>query len=128
VSLYHHDIIHCIIGRGIEAYDEAFVVGMTMGSVKTLKDYEIKLYKFVSRHFFPGIYNFSQENLRYFDMGIAMARSMQDIKPLNAFDPDDMLFKTMKEIRSELGIEMTKVNQVMFPERGPDGLTKHAGR
>jgi hypothetical protein len=117
VSLYHHDLIHCILGRGIESYDEAFVIGMTMGSVRTLKNYEIRLYKFVSRRLFPGIYNFSYEDLVYFDMGIALARSMTDIKPLDAFHPDEILYMTMREIRSELGIEMEKVNQVIFPEK-----------
>jgi hypothetical protein len=120
VSLYHHDIIHCILGRGIAGYDEAFVIGMTMGSVKKLKKFEVSLYKFIGRHLFPGIYNFSYEDLLYFDAGVALAKSMADIKPLDSFNPKDMLHKTMKQVRHELGIDMTKVMAIKFPDTAPN--------
>lgn len=120
VSLYHHDLIHCILGRGIAQSDEAFVIGMTMGSVKSLKKCEIMLYKFVSQYFFPGIYKFTEADIVFFDQGIELARSMPGIKPLNKFNPGDMMDKPLWLIRTELGIEAEKLVYTAFPqERAP---------
>ena len=36
VSLYNHDCIHLLLGRGLRVKDEAFVIGFTMGSTKKM--------------------------------------------------------------------------------------------
>ena len=36
VSLYNHDCIHLLLGRGLRVKDEAFVIGFTMGSTKKI--------------------------------------------------------------------------------------------
>ena len=34
ISLYNHDCIHLLLGRGLRVKDEVFVIGFTMGRTK----------------------------------------------------------------------------------------------
>ena len=46
-----HDYLHIILGRGILAKDEAFVIGFTMGSSNRVTSTEENLYSFFAKYF-----------------------------------------------------------------------------
>ena len=61
VSLYNHDCIHLLLGRGLRVKDEAFVIGYTMGSTKKMRRWRRNLYMFCAKYLFPEGYKFGEE-------------------------------------------------------------------
>ena len=59
VDLQTHDYIHILLGRGLLADDEAFVIGFTMGSTNRVTTLEENLYALISRYFYPKVYQFN---------------------------------------------------------------------
>jgi hypothetical protein len=66
VDLKTHDYIHALLGRGLLAKDEAFIVGFTMGSTRRLGATEERLFSLVAKHLYPGIFRFDKEDVRVF--------------------------------------------------------------
>ncbi len=70
VSLYNHDCIHLLLGRGLQVKDEAFVIGYTMGSTKKMRRWRRNLYMFCAKYLFPEGYKFCEEERFVFNMGV----------------------------------------------------------
>ena len=70
VSLYNHDCIHLLLGRGLRVKDEAFVIGFTMGSTKKMWRWRRNLYMFCAKYLFPKGYKFGEEERFIFNMGV----------------------------------------------------------
>ena len=70
VSLYNHDCIHLLLGRGLRVKDEAFVIGFTMGSTKKMWRWRRNLYMFCAKYLFPEGYRFGEEERFVFNMGV----------------------------------------------------------
>ena len=104
VDLKTHDYIHPLLGRGLLAKDEAFVVGFTMGSTHKLGAAEEKLFTLVAQHLYPGIYRFSAEDVRVFRDAVRLALT-SDCLALNTVDYQPYLDRTLADIRRALGIE-----------------------
>lgn len=104
VDLKTHDYIHPLLGRGLLAKDEAFVVGFTMGSTHQLGATEEKLFTLVAQHLYPGIYRFSEADVRVFRDAVRLA-VISDCRALNKVDYQPYLDRTLAGIRRELGIE-----------------------
>ena len=104
VDLKTHDYIHPLLGRGLLAKDEAFVVGFTMGSTHRLGAAEEKLFTLVAQHLYPGIYRFSEEDVRVFRDAVRLA-FLSDCRALNKVDYQPYLDRTLADIRRELGVE-----------------------
>src|SRR3954447_21380778 len=73
VDLKTHDYIHALLGRGLLAKDEAFVIGFTMGSTQRLSATEERLFRLVAEHLYPGIYRFTEEDVRVFRDAVRLA-------------------------------------------------------
>ena len=88
VSLYNHDCIHLLLGRGLRVKDEAFVIGYTMGSTKKMWRWRKNLYMFCAKYLFPDGYSFGEEERFVFNMGVMAGinsptdLSKQDFKEL----------------------------------------------
>ena len=104
VDLKTHDYIHPLLGRGLLAKDEAFVVGFTMGSTHDLGAAEEKLFTLVAQYLYPGIFRFSEEDVRVFRDAVRLA-VISDCKALNTVDYQPYLDCSLVEIRHALGIE-----------------------
>ena len=104
VDLKTHDYIHCILGRGLLAKDEAFVIGFTMGSTNRLSATEEKLFALVAERLYPGIYRFSREDVRVFRDAVRLA-FVSDTPALNQIDYGRYLDRTLGDIRRELRID-----------------------
>lgn len=104
VDLKTHDYIHCILGRGLLAKDEAFVIGFTMGSTNRLSATEEKLFALVAERLYPGIYRFSREDVRVFRDAVRLA-FLSDTPALNQIDYSRHLDRTLGDLRRELRID-----------------------
>jgi hypothetical protein len=80
------------------------VVGFTMGSTHRLGAAEEKLFTLVAQHLYPGIYRFSEEDVRVFRDAVRLA-FLSDCRPLNEVDYQPYLDHSLDDIRRELGIE-----------------------
>ena len=48
INLYNHDCLHILLALGISLFDEAFVVGFTMGSDLKTNRFHVAVFKFLS--------------------------------------------------------------------------------
>lgn len=104
VDLDSHDCIHLLLGRGLLARDEAFVVGFTMGSTQKLGGAEERLFTLVARHLYPGIYRFSEDDVRIF----RDARRLAEIcgcRPLDQVNYAALMDWPLADLRRKLQIE-----------------------
>lgn len=104
VDLATHDHIHALLGRGLLAKDEAFVIGFTMGSTHRLGATEEKLFTLVAERLYPGIYRFDKEDVRIFRDSARLAL-VSDCVPLDRVDYRRYLDLPLAEIRDALGVD-----------------------
>lgn len=104
VDLKTHDYIHPLLGRGLLAKDEAFVVGFTMGSTHDLGAAEEKLFTLIAQYLYPGIFRFSDDDVRVFRDAVRLA-VISDCQALNKVDYQPYLDFSLADIRRALGID-----------------------
>jgi hypothetical protein len=104
VSLFNHDCIHVMLGRGLLLKDEAFVIGYTMGSTKGMRRWRRNLFMFMSKYFYPKAYKFGEEERFVFNIGV-MAGSLcpTDLSQINF---KKYLNKQTGTMRKELKIDV----------------------
>ena len=119
-NLKQHDDIHIVLGRGLLAKDEAFVLGFTMGSTHHFNLVEQNLYGLFSQFLYPKAYRFDQEDFFVFKQAVHLAKISQ-CQPLPTFNFDQLAEKTLFEIRQQLAIEVDlleayyRIEQRRFP-------------
>ena len=74
-ALNDHDYVHIILDKGQANDDEAFVIGFTMGNDDRTKEWEVKLFKFVSSKLYPKKERFTKEQLKIFNRGFEYGQS-----------------------------------------------------
>jgi hypothetical protein len=94
-----------VLGRGLLAKDEAFVVGFTMGSTQRLSATEERLFALVAEHLYPGIYRFTEEDVRVFRDAVRLA-FVSEAPPLNHVDYRSYFDRPLGDIRRELRLEI----------------------
>ncbi len=104
VDLKTHDYIHAVLGRGLLAKDEAFVIGFTMGSTNRLTATEEKLFTLVAERLYPGIFRFSREDVRVFRDAVRLA-FICETPALNQIDYEQHMDVPLGTIRRELRID-----------------------
>lgn len=116
VDLDAHDCIHLLLGRGLRAKDEAFVVGFTMGSTQKIGGAEERLFTLVARHLYPGIYRFTEDDVHIF----RDARRLAEIcgcRPLDVVDYGALMDRPLADLRRDLGIEAELLRAYYAMER-----------
>ncbi len=104
VDLKTHDYIHLILGRGLCAKDEAFVIGFTMGSTNRLSATEESLFTLVAQFLYPGIYRFTDEDVKVFKDGVRLAFVSEPLA-LNKIDYAPLMDRRLAVIRRTLRID-----------------------
>jgi hypothetical protein len=104
IDLYGHDCLHILLDRGLSLYDEAFVVGFTMGTDDQTNWIHLAILKFVSSRFYPQKYRFDQEHLKVFDLGVAYGKTIK-IRNLNQVDFNCYRNQSIEGVRHQLGID-----------------------
>jgi hypothetical protein len=104
VTLATHDHIHALLGRGLLAKDEAFVVGFTMGSTHRLGATEEKIFEMIAEHLYPGIFRFSEEDVHIFREAVRLA-FIADVAALDRVDYERHLDAPLATTRAALGVD-----------------------
>ena len=115
-DLATHDRINVVLGRGLLAQDEAFVIGFTMGTTKAVSRLERWFFKCAVSHLYPDPYRIPWPILAAYDLGLEAGRRMgaQDI---NLALGDDMLNQPLGEVRRMAGIDTCRLREFYARER-----------
>ena len=116
ISLMRHDCIHILLGRGLRPQDEAFVIGFTMGASKRVKNWQYRVFKWATKHFYPKPWNWTEQDLIAFDLGFAKGEEAA-AENLEFFPFERFMDLTIAELRSRLGINAQKLYAVYRKER-----------
>lgn len=116
VALETHDYIHALLGRGLLAKDEAFVIGFTMGSTRRLGAAEERLFALIAKRLYPGMYRFDGEDVRIFRDAVRLAQ-ISGSAALDRVPYARHLDKPLGAIRTELGIDVTLLAAYFAVER-----------
>ncbi|AKG24728.1 hypothetical protein IJ00_18565 [Calothrix sp. 336/3] len=112
IDLYRHDCLHLLLDRDLSLYDEAFVLGFTMGNDVSCKWFHRSLFKLISTIFYPLKFRFKKVHLLAFDLGVWYGSKVKT-KNLNKFDFDSYKNQSLSKIRKELGIDIDTI-QVLW--------------
>lgn len=104
IDLYRHDCLHLLLDRKFSAYDEAFVVGFTMGNDTQINRFHLAFFKFVSFWFYPKVYRFNRSHLQVFDLGVAYGQAIS-VRDINQFDFRAYEERPLGDLQTALGIE-----------------------
>jgi len=115
ISLARHDAIHALLGRGLSNQDEAFVIGFTMGAAKIIKDWQFRVFRFVSSRCYPKSYRFAVQDLIAYDLGHALGER-GDAKDLHLVPFETLGGETLAALRAAWGIDVHALQAVYRAE------------
>ncbi|MCI4066215.1 Coq4 family protein [Micromonospora sp. R77] len=123
IDLRGHDCVHIVFGRGTTSADEAFVLGVTMGSTGRAAGWQRQVFALAARHLYRGPWRLSERDVLLFHLAVEFIRQ-QGVQPLNAVRWDDLWDEPLKKIRSSLGIRVPELLRFFETERllWPDSL------
>ena len=100
-----HDYLHIVLGRGLLAKDEAFVIGFTMGATDQVGRGEEFLYGIFAKYLYPKQYRFTDDDLRVFKDAVRLGFISDCVPTLCTTDFERFLDTPLDRIRETLGIE-----------------------
>lgn len=104
IDLFGHDCVHVLLGRGLLAQDEAFVIGFTMGTSKHLPHWQRNFFKFAAQKLYPKEYRFDDNDLKVFDLGVECGMK-SPCKEIYKVDFRPMLDWPLGKVRETVGID-----------------------
>lgn len=104
VSLIDHDVLHVLLGRGLQDQDEAFVIGFAMGTAKKPSPIQRRVLRFVLGRVYPEPYRIPGPLLPAFDLGFACGRETGN-KDLYKMKLDSFTGVSVRQAREECGID-----------------------
>ena len=110
LPLFEHDCIHVLCGRDKSLYDEAFVIGMTMGNDSKTGWIHILLFKAIACFLYPKQYRFHPEHLVAFDLGFNYGRRV--LKKFHDCDIKALLNRPIKQLRRSFGIDISELSML----------------
>lgn len=120
-NLEQHDYIHIVLGRGVHAIDEAFVLGFTAGSTNRVTSTEEKLYTFFAKHLFPKQYRFSEQEIHVYKDAVRLG-FISDCQPLDKIDFTQFKDLSIEKVREQIGLESSlleayyKIEKKRYPD------------
>jgi hypothetical protein len=105
ISLFNHDCLHVLLGRGFSNEDEAFVVAFTMGNDQATAWYHVTIFKLISLYFYPIKYRFSWDQMKSFEQGYRLGE-LSAIKNLNSRNIWIYANETVAHVRQLLLIDI----------------------
>ncbi len=110
IHLADHDVLHVLLGRGLQDQDEAFVLGFAMGTAKKISRFQYHVFKWVMVHLYPEPYRIPSFLLPAFDIGvrcgIQTGRKNLYREPLK-----DLKNLSVREAREHCGIDVSILRQ-----------------
>lgn len=122
VTLFDHDCIHIVLGRGLLPQDEAFVLGFTMGTSEACPAWQPSFFRFCARRLYQAPYRFSAEDSQVFDFAVRVARRTK-AAALDRVNFRAWMSRPLREIRAELRVDGHALQSIYAAERArwPDG-------
>jgi hypothetical protein len=111
INLHGHDCIHLLLNRGISNFDEAFVVGFTMGNCSRVKDKHLQIFKVLSKVIYPRPYRFTAWHLLVLDLGFQYGRKIES-KNLNEIDFGLYYGWEIKDLRIRFNISIQEITSL----------------
>jgi hypothetical protein len=100
-----HDYLHIVLGRGLLAKDEAFVIGFTMGATDQVGRGEEFLYGVFAKYLYPKQYRFTEDDMRVFKDAVRLGFISDCTPKLCTTDFERFLDTPVERVRHALGIE-----------------------
>ncbi len=108
VDLEDHDVLHVLLGRGLQDQDEAFVLGFAMGTAKKIKRVEAYLFKMILARLYPEPYRIPTFLQPAFDLGVQCGTKTGAVN-LYKQSLKDLRGLTLGEARRRAAIDMNVV-------------------
>ncbi len=70
IHLADHDVLHVLLGRGLQDQDEAFVLGFAMGTAKRVSRLQYHIFRWFMVNVYPEPYRIPKFVLPAFDIGV----------------------------------------------------------
>ncbi len=110
VDLEDHDVLHVLLGRGLQDQDEAFVLGFAMGTAKKVSWLQYHIFQFTISRLYPEPYRIPRFLHPAFQLGVkcGQATGVRDLykRPLK-----NLKSLSIKEARREAGIDSEVLRQ-----------------
>lgn len=116
VDLHGHDCIHLLLNRGKSNFDEAFVIGFTMGNSSEIKEHHFKIFRTFATRFYPAKYRFNRYHMKAFEQGVTYGESL-NYKNINLVNFELYVGTSIKTLRDSLGISIEDIRKISIPER-----------
>jgi hypothetical protein len=110
VDLEDHDIMHVLLGRGLQDQDEAFVLGFAMGTAKRVSWLEVRVFKFVLARLYPEPYSVPAFLQPAFDLGLRCGQET-GVRNLYRRPLKELRALTLGDARHQAGIDMQVVRK-----------------
>lgn len=106
VHLTEHDILHVLLGRGLQDQDEAFVLGFAMGTAKRVPVWQYRLFRYILSRLYPEPYRVPRFLLPAFDLGVQAGKET-GVKNLYRMNLKKWLELPLGQARTQAGIDVT---------------------
>jgi hypothetical protein len=116
VDLEAHDIMHVLLGRGLQDQDEAFIIGFAMGTAKKVSWFQYWVFKLVIGKLYPEPYRIPRFLQPAFDLGVRCGQETGN-RDLYKQDLKRLLPLPLREARQEAGIDMQVVQRYFEQEQ-----------
>ncbi len=111
INLHGHDCLHLLLNRGVSGYDEAFVVGFTMGNSDEVEPQHLSILKFSARFIYPKPYRFSSSHLRVFDLGMMYGKKVP-CRNIHRVLFDNYAKEPIGKLRKYFGISLSELRLI----------------
>jgi hypothetical protein len=105
IDLYKHDCLHLLLKQGFTSENEAYVVGFTMGNDIRTNRIHLLIFKIAARVLYPEKYRLNDSDVDAFKRGFQMGQRVR-VKNINQTSFKQWEYKVLREIRTEIGLEM----------------------
>ncbi len=122
VALEDHDVMHVLLGRGLQDQDEAFVIGFAMGTAKKVNWLQSRVLRWVVSHLYPEPYRIPKFLLPAFDLGVqcGLRTGSKNLykKPIH-----DLIHQPLKEARARCELDVDVLREFYRLEQKAIPLT-----
>lgn len=108
IDLYGHDCIHLLLNRGKTNFDEAFIIGFTMGNDDATKEHHLKIFEMFATKIYPPIYRFNKYHMKSFYLGFEYGRNLTP-KGVNLTNFKLYSKTSIQTLRESLGIHLDEL-------------------
>lgn len=116
INLPRHDCVHIVLGRGLLPQDEAFVIGFTMGTSKSISVLESWLFSLVTRYIYPHPYKFEEAHSKVLKMAIE-AGKLSKVQKIYEFPFENCMDVKLKDLRKIIGVSVDELRDYYRKEK-----------